>query len=437
MPNDKAHVIVVSYYFPPDQAIGALRPFRFYKYLKRLGYTCEVITASEQPEGAPADVTHIPDPTAAFWETGQKGPFSREAHFERVVRKFLVPGQVGIVWSQHASRAVRAAIRRKRGRKTVLISSYPPLGAHLVGLQSSLTSRIPWIADFRDPMSMAPDLPAPSWRKRFTSRNLEKLLFRRADAVIANVEAAAQAWASIYPWARHKLHLIWNGFDPDEKLRALPVSPTAEKVILHAGNLYAGRNANAVVESLARLRSRCPEHVAGVRLLLVGFIAPEAAGIDKEIYARAVAEGWLEMRGLAPRDEAWRMTAQANGLLLLQPQSDIQVPGKLFEYLCVGRPILALAPTASPIEWILGRSGVPYVCIHPDDPAEIADAKLIDYLGLPDIPAPANNWFTERFDAFNQTRQLAAIIDGLSDRVSRHPSAPHKPGDWSAETRPE
>lgn len=417
MSSSKPHVIMVSYYFPPDQAIGALRPFRFYKYLKQLGYTCDVVTASAPPEGAPSGVTHIPDPTAAVWDALNNGPLSRDAHFERVVRKFLVPGQIGIVWSWHAARAVRVIIRRNRGRKTVVISSYPPLGAHLAGLQSCLRSSIPWIADFRDPMAMAPDLAMSQWIERVTSRTLEKLFVRMAGAVIANVEAAAQVWNRAYPKAHDKLYLIWNGFDPEEKLCALPVSPDGGKVILHAGNLYAGRNANAIVEALARLRSRVPEQVAGVRLALVGFIAPEPAGINQEMYARAVAEGWLEMPGMASREEARRLTLQANGLLLLQPQSGIQVPGKLFEYLCVGRPILALVPKASPIEWILSHSGVPYVCVHPDDPPAAADGKLLNYLRLPDVPVPPNGWFMEHFDALSQTRQLAAIIERLSDRA--------------------
>jgi glycosyltransferase involved in cell wall biosynthesis len=431
MSSSKSHIVLVSYYFPPDQAIGALRPFRFYKYLKQLGYTCDVVTASEQPKGAPPEVTQIPDPTAAIWDAPHRGPLSRDAHFERVVRKFLVPGEIGIVWSRRAARAVRAIIRRKRGGKTVLISSYPPLGAHLAGLQACLRSSIPWIADFRDPMSMAPDMGKSPWTKRFTSRTLEKFIVHTAAAVIANVEAAAQAWNRAYPGARDKLHLIWNGFDPEEKLSALPVSPDGRKVILHAGNLYGGRNANVVVDSLARLRSRVPEQVSGARLALVGSIMPEAAGINQDMYARATAEGWLEMPGLASREEARRLTLQANGLLLLQPQSGVQVPGKLFEYLCVGRPILALAPKASPIEWILSHSGVPYVCLHPDDPPALADEKLLDYLRLPDVPVPPNDWFIERFDARSQTRQLAAIIDRLPDHAS------YRPSDRSAEARPE
>jgi hypothetical protein len=49
-------------------------------------------------------------------------------------------------------------------------------------------------------------------------------------------------------------------------------------------------------------------------------------------------EGWLEFCPTVPKAEARRLTEEANGLLPLQPQSDIQVPGKLFECLCIGGP---------------------------------------------------------------------------------------------------
>ena len=48
MPNAKPHVILIAYHFPPGPEIGAVRPYRFYKYLTRMGYRCHVITASAQ-----------------------------------------------------------------------------------------------------------------------------------------------------------------------------------------------------------------------------------------------------------------------------------------------------------------------------------------------------------------------------------------------------
>ncbi len=34
----KPHVILIAYHFPPGPEMGAVRPYRFYKYLERMGY---------------------------------------------------------------------------------------------------------------------------------------------------------------------------------------------------------------------------------------------------------------------------------------------------------------------------------------------------------------------------------------------------------------
>jgi hypothetical protein len=90
------------------------------------------------------------------------------------------------------------------------------------------------------------------------------------------------------------------------------------------------------------------------------------------------------------------------------------VPGKLFEYLQIGRPILALAPRDSAIEHILARAGVPQVTVYPDDPPEVVDDKVREYLALPTEPVAANAWFQENFNAEHQARQLADILDRVT-----------------------
>jgi hypothetical protein len=41
-------VLIFAYHFPPENAIGGARPFRFSKYLSGLGYTCRVFTTADQ-----------------------------------------------------------------------------------------------------------------------------------------------------------------------------------------------------------------------------------------------------------------------------------------------------------------------------------------------------------------------------------------------------
>lgn len=412
MPETKPHIILITYYFPPMSAIGGVRPFRFYKYLKQLGYTCDVVTAAEQTQGASSDIRVVPDSTASVWSGEQAAPpYSLTIAAERLLRRFVVPGHTGIAWSRAVSTECRRLAAQNRHRKTVLLSTCPPTGAQFAALQVAYSSPLPWIADFRDPLTLGPGLERRSPITRLVVSQTEARTFQRASAVIANVESAALLWRDLYPFAKDKLHVIWNGFDPDEQPKARPVANSGPRVILHAGAIYGGRNANAIVYTMTKLREKGA--LPDVSLKLIGPIGAEA-DIDEPAHARASQEGWLEMnRKSVPRQQAQQMTESADGLLLLQPQSTVQVPGKLFEYICIGRPILALVPRESAVEWILSQAGVPYVCIYPDDAPESADQKMLHYLSLPSTPVTSSAWFQESFNVERQTRHLAAIIDSL------------------------
>lgn len=410
MQEAKAQVILIAYYFPPNPAIGAARPYRFYKYLKRAGYRCHVITASDPGAAASPDVHFIPDDVAPLWESPGKGCLPFKAHVERMVRRFALPGDLGIVWSVEAARRCRAIVRRNRGGRFVLFSSYPPGGVLLAGLLAAYRERIPWIADFRDPLAG----PDPG-RLRFAGpivAGLRAAVFRKAGAIIANTELMGAGWASAFPRARSRMHVIWNGFDPEERPTARGIPARPYRLLVHAGTLYVGRNPNLILESLARLRETEPEAHA-VRVLLVGPLECDA-GLDEALCARTAREDWLDFRPKTiPQHEARKATEEADLLLLLQPQSKIQVPGKLFEYISIGRPIVAVVPRSSTAEYVLAHAGVPHVCIYPDDEPAVRDGKLLEALRFSSEPVRFNSWFGDRFQAARQAAQLAEIIDAI------------------------
>jgi len=137
--------------------------------------------------------------------------------------------------------------------------------------------------------------------------------------------------------------------------------------------------------------------------------------MPKRLVDGGIREGWLEVHDWnIPRGAAHRLIEEADGLLLLQPQSALQIPGKLFDYLCVGRPILAVLSQASATEEILAKAGVPYVCIYADDEPTTVDNKLAEYLRFSNQAVPASEWFRNTFSAATQTVQLGAIVERIS-----------------------
>jgi glycosyltransferase involved in cell wall biosynthesis len=381
-----------------------------------------VVTAAPQHGVEFPGVECVPDRVGELLEGGgaaQKSKSRRPAAalFEIAMRRWVVPGVTGTTWSAAAASACRTILSQHAGEQVTLLSTFPPLGTHLAALLASRRAQrapqVRWIADFRDPMSFALQFSKDARLARAVLAGIERLVFHRADLILANTERVAERWRALYPTAAGKIRVLWNGFDPQEDLSAQPLPDPSRKLLVHTGCLYSGRNPNAILESLCRLRRTAPDRAEKARILLVGPIGV-GSGLNQAVVDQGVLEGWLEVvPRLIPQNEARAITRQAAGNLILQPQSDSQVPGKLFECIRVGRPVLALIPRNSSVEWILSRAGVPYRCIYSDDDAAAADAKLLDFLSLPDTPVEPGAWFVENFSAPVQAQILARWIDSL------------------------
>lgn len=89
-------VIMLAYHYPPDKAIGAERPYRFCKYLRRMGYRVHVISAADPREAPEPDTDYIPDP---FVVRPRAGP---GWYAEVAIRRIAMPGAVGVRWAHAA-----------------------------------------------------------------------------------------------------------------------------------------------------------------------------------------------------------------------------------------------------------------------------------------------------------------------------------------------
>jgi hypothetical protein len=243
---------------------------------------------------------------------------------------------------------------------------------------------------------------------------LESFFFREADAVIANTDAVSDLWNARYPTQREKFHVIWNGFDPSEVISPTPIPQRNFKHLVHVGELYGGRHPGPILASLQRLISRGVLKPCNLRLSLIG-PSTDSTIPNINVLKRLMEIGVVEyLPKLIPKHTARTIACEADALLLLQPQSDVQVPAKLFEYIRIGRPVLAFIRRNSPNEHLLSRSGIPYRSLYPDDPPQEIDAKMLEFLSLPSDPVIPSKWFTEQFNARHQAEKLSTIIDTLS-----------------------
>jgi glycosyltransferase involved in cell wall biosynthesis len=400
-------VLILAHSYPPVSDSGAQRPYRFAKYLSRLGHPVEVLTSTEFAQIPSSPGIHRIPPLPA-------------TRFAELCRKLTWTGCAPLRWYDYGMTWVVDSIRYARRLveqmgPCCVISTYPPLSVHVTALSLKRRYSIKWIADFRDPLYANP-FHSRNWLVQRTDQYYETSILRLADAVLMNTDASADALQKRYPQWSHKISLLWNGYDPEEDVRPLPIPPRDHRVLAHVGSMYIGRDPTLLIDSLDRLIRAGVIKSGELKVLQIGPVDFSRMP-NRELLDRMAQEGAIMVSGVrVPRPEALRAIQEADLLLLLDlnPGGDSpQVPAKVFDYVRAGRPILLFTNRRSPTEAIIRNSGIPHRIVYRDDPPERIDAQVSDYLRLPSVPVPPSEWFQRTFDGSRQALQLEELIQSL------------------------
>lgn len=396
-------LLFIAYHFPPNGAIGGARPYRFYKYLKRHGYDCHVLTAAKQPERDEApDVQYVPDPLVVNPRSG----IAWQA--ERIGWKFFLRAELVLGWSAAAYRAGAPVLASHAARPAAVLSSGPPVGTHVAAWRLAQRFGVPWIADFRDPIDNSAGDHAPL--QNLLAPRLEYKVLKNSRLALANTDAMRDRWIARYPDLQNKIHVLWNGFDPEDRIEQRPAPSRDRKILSHVGELYGGRDMRPIVEAFDRMIRKNELPASRFCIRQIGPVEPGELP-PREFLDAAQAEGWLELKEPVAPPEARTLALESDGLLLIQPHTAVQVPGKLFEYLRIGRPILAFVVRGSPVERILERAGVPYTCLYPEESPFEKENKLREYFAkLHPEPSGPSEWFQHTFDGARQAGTLDRLI---------------------------
>lgn len=395
----RRRLLILAPAFPPDPFSGAARPGRFARYLPEFGYDVDVIAGRHGPPET-AQVRRVP------YGRGP-GPGERLANVAWWLRR-LLPHDDELPFAAQVLEAADALTRERT--YDIILSTGPPMGLHAAALWLKRRHGTPCVCDFRDPLVGNPFrgrpwlFPHDAW--------LESWFARSSDAVICNTDEAGAAWRARHPQQAARVEVIWNGYDPDEALKA-KIDETC-RVLAHVGTFYGGRHPGVLLNSLERLIANGELAASEARLELAGPV--ETGSLD---HLTKVME-CLEKKGVLtvdartlPPDEAARVADRAGALLLVdlnEKEQGVQVPAKLFGYVLSGKPVLALTYEASPALKILEMACTPYTWVDPRWTAERTDAAVKKFFKLAWTARRPSEEFRQRFDGRIQTGTLARLL---------------------------
>jgi hypothetical protein len=255
--------------------------------------------------------------------------------------------------------AVRAAMKEgARLPPQVIYSSGPRWTSHLVAAATSVLLKRPLVADFRDPWCGSAWHDRPAAHERFNLM-LERWVVRRASRVTCAWDGIRRRLAAVHPEAEGKIVTILNGFDERQLQSAQPRRLHDDKcVFMHAGLFYGPRSPISLFEALSALAVRRPQLCDELHVLLAGATTFNGQSIEQ----LAQRHGVRQMLTVMPRvshGDAIAMLKGANVAMLFgQSGSDelASVPGKTYEFVGAGKPVLAVGAGTEALE-VLERGG--------------------------------------------------------------------------------
>lgn len=339
-------VAIVTFFFPPGDEIGGMRPFALATNLAKLGH--EVLVVTHQPSPAEEgfrvlvvgkSARRSGAPLAQAPKRHDRGTLVRS--LLQLFRKVLAVPDGKTLWAVRARRSLRREMRRKT--IDLVVTTGPPHSVHLAGMWGFDRTRQEsprWIVDMRDLWTDNPYYDYGAGRKAL-DRLIEARVLRRADAITAASEGFARALT-----ARHGVAAtcILTGYDDSARVPAAArkLDPHAPLRIVHAGNLYLGRRDPSIMFEAAR--DMVAEGKTQASSLVFTFIGAET-GPAKEAADRLGVAEMVEVLPPVPHRTVLTYLDDADALLLVMWRSELtasEVPGKLFEYLAFRKPIVAL-----------------------------------------------------------------------------------------------
>jgi len=428
-------VLIITYYWPPSGGAGVQRWLKFSKYLPLQGWQPVIYTPSN-PE-APVDDPSLqkdihPDTIVVkrpIWEPyswykrflGLKGErinagFISESNKPKTKEKisvwirgnFFIP-DARRFWIGPSARFLRKYLHQHPVE--LIVTTGPPHSMHLIGLALKKQLDIPWVADFRDPWSEIDFYEQLSLTK-FADRKhkkLEKKVLTAADRVIAVGEIRARDLEAI---AERPVDVITNGYDESDFFTGR-VTPDSKFSIIHVGALNRDRNHLAFWQALESLVDQEPGFASDLEVRLIG---KNDISVDTHI-ASCGLEKYVFKDAYVPHDQIPHVL-QAAFLLYLPinntPKPNSIIPGKIFEYLASGRPVLGTGPVAGDAAAILRRTGSGTM-IDFNDQEGIRKALLTFYKQFrkgerKSSAAPAS------YSRENLTRDLATLFDTVKEK---------------------
>jgi len=429
-------VLIITYYWPPSGGGGVQRWLKFVKYLRDFDWE-PVIYTPENPEIPVVDkslLKEIPEGLTIIkktvWEpyllykkfTGKKKAQSINTGFLSESRKPKLSENIAVwirgnffipdarkFWIRPSVKFLNKYL--KENPVDAIVTTGPPHSMHMIGLGLKKLMNTPWIADFRDPWTNI-----DFYGKLMLTTFAEKSHQRMEQQIIQNADVlttVSWSWAEDFKELGVKnIKVITNGFDPDD-FDTQKKLPLKKFELCHLGSMNRDRNPKKLWEALSDISKRVKGFKDDLKITLLG-------STDHTVFDDLSTVGLIEQiehLKYLPHKEVLQYAGKCSVLIL--PLNDTPnvsgiIPGKIFEYLALEKPILCIGPSTGDSARIIRetKSGETAGFDNKDDMIMHITKyyQLFKKYGVIELEKSDFNKYSRK----NLTRNLVSVLDSVT-----------------------
>lgn len=430
------NILYISYFYPPLGGPAALRNLKTVRYLSELGCKIDVLSVADiqysihdpglSTQCGEHSLNRVPsfDPMALLKKLSKQSGTDSNKLYHQTPEKIklrirrLFPLDDKVLWLPALLHKGRQML--SNGHYDCIYVSCGPFSSAVAAYRLGQRFGVPYVLEMRDYWTLLSDYDLlGNACNRAYSRWWEKRLLQDASLIVTATRGIAEDYAAFYgPALQAKTFVLFNGHDEADFsfLTASSPSPAPAPsadnpfIISYFGALYARRSLKALLRAM-----QYPAFRHTVRLKLYGNYHRETL---REIEHSEVQDR-VELLPPLEHQAALQAMLTSDALLLVinsgSPRGTLT--SKLFEYLRLDRPILALAPENSEAADLLAESGHPApVPMESSDLIAKALQGMLDQRGS----THAYHYPAAKYERRQQISQLYSLLTRCTEALRVH-----------------
>lgn len=318
----------------------------------------------------------------------RKKPVNKLLNWFKTEVKKRLPFDKSFLWAFKARVSFLSFL--EHNKPDIIISSSPPFGAMILAwfAKKHYKEEVKWICDLGDPWSFASDRKLGPLMKIFIEW-LERHILTSADHIIVTNERTKSIYAQVLRIDKSRFSVIYQGADDNRNY--IPYSTEFSPGYVYTGTFYKDiREPFFLFDSFSK---------NGEKLSIAGNIDSIFLPKDKN--------DKLSFIGNLSEKDVKALQCSATALIFIDNLNSAQLPGKLFEYIATGRPIICIGVSkSSPVNEIEFLDYPIVFCKNDTQDISFAVQKIRE-IGLHDYAG------TLKVSWKNRASELGRIIDEL------------------------